>query len=147
MQTVATQGQASLPGQLVIVTDKGKTSKEQGNLVVKEAMCAMLQAWDAPFRYAARLDVQTLWDPCCDMPLHFAACLDRQKLWSLRCSAPYNKQLYVLAHRSSPFTLTDSHMGTVGVSEHHGLTNSIWGGLIALHRSDWQDTDATLQQR
>ena len=53
MQTVATQGQASLPGQLVIVTDKGKTSKEQGNLVVKEAMCAMLQAWDAPFRSAA----------------------------------------------------------------------------------------------
>ena len=53
VQTVATQGQASLPGQLVIVTDKGKTSKEQGNLVVKEAMCAMLQAWDAPFRSAA----------------------------------------------------------------------------------------------
>ena len=53
VQTVATQGQASLPGQLVIVTDKGKTSKEQGNLVVKEAMCAMLQAWHAPFRSAA----------------------------------------------------------------------------------------------
>lgn len=53
VQTVATQGQAGLPGQLVIVTDKGKTSKEQGNLVVKEAMCAMLQAWDAPFRSAA----------------------------------------------------------------------------------------------
>ena len=50
VQRVAAQGQASLPGQLVIVTDKGKTSKEQGNLVVKEAMCAMLQAWDAPFR-------------------------------------------------------------------------------------------------
>ena len=58
VQTVATQGQASLPGQLVIVTDKGKTSKEQGNLVVKEAMCAMLQAWDAPFRSAAGRDVQ-----------------------------------------------------------------------------------------
>lgn len=53
VQRVAAQGQASLPGQLVIVTDKGKTSKEQGNLVVKEAMCAMLQAWDAPFRWAA----------------------------------------------------------------------------------------------
>lgn len=53
VQKVAAHGQASLPGQLVIVTDKGKTSKEQGNLVVKEAMCAMLQAWDAPFRWAA----------------------------------------------------------------------------------------------
>ena len=69
MQTVATQGQASLPGQLVIVTDKGKTSKEQGNLVVKEAMCAMLQAWDAPFRSAA----------LCSQ--HHAACLDQQESW------------------------------------------------------------------
>lgn len=50
VQRVAAQGQGSLPGQLVIVTDKGKTSREQGNLVVKEAMSAMLQAWDAPFR-------------------------------------------------------------------------------------------------
>ena len=55
VQRVASQGQGSLPGQLVIVTDKGKTSKEQGNLVVKEAMCAMLQAWDAPFRSACIL--------------------------------------------------------------------------------------------
>lgn len=55
VQRVASQGQGSLPGQLVIVTDKGKTSKEQDNLVVKEAMCAMLQAWDAPFRSACIL--------------------------------------------------------------------------------------------
>ncbi len=77
VQTVATQGQASLPGQLVIVTDKGKTSKEQGNLVVKEAMCAMLQAWDAPFRSAPCLAVQKLRDvPPLDLllcTLHFAA--------------------------------------------------------------------------
>jgi hypothetical protein len=53
VQKVAAKGQASLPGQLLIVTDKGKTSKEQGNLVVKEAMCAMLHAWDAPFRWGA----------------------------------------------------------------------------------------------
>ena len=63
VQTIATQGQASLPGQLVIVTDKGKTSKEQGNLVVKEAMCAMLQAWDAPFRSAALSPLD-----CCSLP-------------------------------------------------------------------------------
>ena len=50
-QRVCAQGQGSLPQALVVVTDKGKTAKEQGNLVVKEAVSAMLQAWDAPFRW------------------------------------------------------------------------------------------------
>ena len=50
-QRVCAQGQGSLPQALVVVTDKGKSAKEQGNLVVKEAVSAMLQAWDAPFRW------------------------------------------------------------------------------------------------
>ena len=44
------QGAGSLPNELCIVTDKGRNSKEQGNLVVKEAVAAMMSAWDAPFR-------------------------------------------------------------------------------------------------
>ena len=35
---------------LAIVTDKGRSSKEQGNLVVKEAVAAMMHHWDAPFK-------------------------------------------------------------------------------------------------
>ena len=54
-QRVCGQGQGSLPQALVVVTDKGKSAKEQGNLVVKEAVSAMLQAWDAPFRWPPRL--------------------------------------------------------------------------------------------
>lgn len=47
---LAAHGRACLPPQLAIVTDKGKNSKEQGNLVVKEAVAAMTQGWHAPFR-------------------------------------------------------------------------------------------------
>lgn len=39
-----------LPEKLVVVTDKGRNSKEQGNLVVKEAVAALLRSWDSPFR-------------------------------------------------------------------------------------------------
>ncbi|CAD7704480.1 unnamed protein product, partial [Ostreobium quekettii] len=39
-----------LPAELCIVTDKGRNSKEQGNLVVKEAVAAMMDSWGAPFR-------------------------------------------------------------------------------------------------
>lgn len=45
-------GRGCLPLQLAIVTDKGKNSKEQGNLVVKEAVAAMMAGWRAPFRSA-----------------------------------------------------------------------------------------------
>ena len=45
-------GSTGLPGRLAVVTDKGKTSKEQGNLVVKEAVAAMMHLWEAPFRWA-----------------------------------------------------------------------------------------------
>ena len=41
---------SALPGRLAIITDKGKGSKEQGNLVVKEAMAAIMSLWQAPFR-------------------------------------------------------------------------------------------------
>ncbi len=47
-------GRGCLPGQLAIVTDKGKGSKEQGNLVVKEAVSAMVAGWRAPFRSTCR---------------------------------------------------------------------------------------------
>lgn len=41
---------APLPPRLALVTDKGKSSREQGNLVVKEAVSAIMLQWDAPFR-------------------------------------------------------------------------------------------------
>ena len=41
---------SSLPARLAVVTDKGKSSKEQGNLVVKEAVAAIMNLWEAPFR-------------------------------------------------------------------------------------------------
>ncbi len=47
-------GAAGLQATMAIVTDKGKSSKEQGNLVVKEAMAAMMHHWQAPFRYGPR---------------------------------------------------------------------------------------------
>ena len=47
---VLEEGPAALPDQLCIVTDKGRSSKEQGNLVVKEAVAAMMNSWSAPFR-------------------------------------------------------------------------------------------------
>lgn len=45
-------GVAGLQAGMAIVTDKGKSSKEQGNLVVKEAVAAMMNRWQAPFRCA-----------------------------------------------------------------------------------------------
>ena len=39
-----------LPARFAIITDKGKGSKEQGNLVVKEAVAAIMALWQAPFR-------------------------------------------------------------------------------------------------
>ena len=45
-----TRSAGSLPSRLAIVSDKGKSSKEAGNLVVKEAVAAMMAHWEAPFR-------------------------------------------------------------------------------------------------
>lgn len=42
-------GSSGLPQEVVIVTDKGKSSREQGNLVVKEAAASLMKAWNAPF--------------------------------------------------------------------------------------------------
>lgn len=39
-----------MPVRLAIVTDRGKGSKEQGNLVVKEAVQASMALWSAPFK-------------------------------------------------------------------------------------------------
>lgn len=39
-----------MPVRLAIVTDRGKGSKEQGNLVVKEAVQACMALWSAPFK-------------------------------------------------------------------------------------------------
>ena len=52
---VETGGVAGLQPGMAIVTDKGKSSKEQGNLVVKEAVAAMMHKWQAPFRCAYSL--------------------------------------------------------------------------------------------
>ncbi|KAK9846531.1 hypothetical protein WJX81_006057 [Elliptochloris bilobata] len=46
-------GGGALPARLVIVTDRGKTCREQGNLVVKEAVAAVMAGWGSPFRPAA----------------------------------------------------------------------------------------------
>ena len=60
-------GRGALPTCLAVVTDKGKSSKEQGNLVVKEAVAAMMAGWGAPFRCALpRLFRQ---------PVHTCVCL------------------------------------------------------------------------
>ena len=48
--TVTVKEASALPGRLAIITDKGKGSKEQGNLVVKEAVAAIMSLWQAPFR-------------------------------------------------------------------------------------------------
>ena len=50
-QCVLTRSSGSLPSRLAIVSDKGKNSKEAGNLVVKEAVAAMMSHWEAPFRH------------------------------------------------------------------------------------------------
>ena len=49
-QLLAQHGVAALPLSLGVVTDRGKGSKEQGNLVVKEAVQAAMALWGAPFR-------------------------------------------------------------------------------------------------
>ncbi|KAL3156639.1 hypothetical protein ABBQ38_000922 [Trebouxia sp. C0009 RCD-2024] len=51
-QQVDQFGSSSLPAALAIVTDKGKGSREQGNLVVKEAVAAMMHKWNSAFRPA-----------------------------------------------------------------------------------------------
>lgn len=48
-------GRGALPTTLAVVTDKGKSSKEQGNLVVKEAVAAMMAGWSAPLKCALRV--------------------------------------------------------------------------------------------
>lgn len=59
---VEEDGEAGLPRCMAIVTDVGKASKEQGNCIVKEAVAAMMNFWEAPFRpvqnctYAAVLE-------------------------------------------------------------------------------------------
>ena len=42
-------GGGALPARLAIVTDRGKSCREQGNLVVKEAVAAVLIGWGSPF--------------------------------------------------------------------------------------------------
>ena len=49
-QLLAKHGVGTFPLHLAIVTDRGKGAKEQGNLVVKEAVQAMLAGWGAPFK-------------------------------------------------------------------------------------------------
>ena len=44
------RGVDGLPPTLVIVTDMGKSNREQGNCIVKEAVSAMMAFWEAPFR-------------------------------------------------------------------------------------------------
>ena len=47
---VAAAGVSALPLKVAIVTDRGRGAKEQGNLVVKEAVAALMHRWGAPFR-------------------------------------------------------------------------------------------------
>lgn len=51
-QRLLARGPTSLPARLAIVSDKGKSSKEAGNLVVKEAVAAMMAQWESPFQCA-----------------------------------------------------------------------------------------------
>lgn len=46
-------GAGALPARLAIVTDRGKSCREQGNLVVKEAVAAVMIGWGSPFRCAS----------------------------------------------------------------------------------------------
>lgn len=52
LKRIATEaGPQALPPLLGIVTDAGsKASREQGNCIVKEALAAMMNFWEAPFR-------------------------------------------------------------------------------------------------
>jgi len=51
-QLVQNHGAGATPAKLVIITDRGTTrgAKEQGNLVVKEAVAALMVRWEAPFK-------------------------------------------------------------------------------------------------
>jgi pentatricopeptide repeat domain-containing protein 1 len=51
-QLLVQHGGGALPLRLAVVTDRGKGAKEQGNLVVKEAVAAAMALWGAPFRCA-----------------------------------------------------------------------------------------------
>ncbi|KAI8105723.1 hypothetical protein M9434_000305 [Picochlorum sp. BPE23] len=42
-------GEGSVPSKVTIVTDRGRGAREQGNLVVKEAVTAMMMHWKSPF--------------------------------------------------------------------------------------------------
>ncbi|GAX79992.1 hypothetical protein CEUSTIGMA_g7432.t1 [Chlamydomonas eustigma] len=44
------RGSHALPGMLCIVTDMGRSSREQANCIVKEAVSAMMSFWEAPFK-------------------------------------------------------------------------------------------------
>jgi pentatricopeptide repeat domain-containing protein 1 len=62
------RGRGCLPAQLAIITDKGKSSKEQGNLVVKEAVAAMTQGWHAPFRCCPSHPLDGITSPRVQLP-------------------------------------------------------------------------------
>lgn len=49
------QGPQALPSTLMIVTDMGRSSKEQGNCIVKEAVNSMMAFWQAPFKCVVAL--------------------------------------------------------------------------------------------
>lgn len=53
--TVLEQGPQALPSTLMIVTDMGRSSKEQGNCIVKEAVNSMMAFWQAPFKCVVAL--------------------------------------------------------------------------------------------
>ena len=46
---VEKHGVETVPSKVTIVTDRGRGSREQGNLVVKEAVVAMMGKWRSPF--------------------------------------------------------------------------------------------------
>ena len=94
-QRVCAQGQGSLPQALVVVTDRGKSAKEQGNLVVKEAVSAMLQAWNAPFRWPLSI--------CTSIACMVALCWLCIEVHSGRCCQS-SGSLRLSTHRDSPWT-------------------------------------------
>jgi pentatricopeptide repeat domain-containing protein 1 len=52
---VVSAGPAAVPIRVAIVTDRGRGAKEQGNLVVKEAVAALMAGWGAPFKAHSEL--------------------------------------------------------------------------------------------
>lgn len=46
---VRKHGPDAAPSKIIIVTDRGRGSREQGNLVVKEAVAAIMNKWSSPF--------------------------------------------------------------------------------------------------